>query len=89
MEKIQHRNCRNYAAVDVVKGICHRTKKVVAADVEGCEHSVVTPKCRGCKNFTADARTVEMGVCEASTNQPKFFAYPDMNAVTCESYEPN
>lgn len=86
MELMHHRDCRNFAAVDVAKGICHRTKNMVPADGDQCEECVATPKCKGCRNFTADAKRVELGVCEASTATPKFFAYPDMVALTCEMF---
>lgn len=86
MEMLHHRDCRNFAPVDVAKGICHRTKNMVPADGDQCEECVATPKCRGCRNFTADAKRVELGVCEASTVTPKFFAYPDMVALTCEMF---
>ena len=87
MEKLHHRDCRNFAPVDVAKGICHRTKEMVASDGDHCESCVATPKCRGCKNFTGDKERIELGVCEASTAVPKFFAYPDMVAVTCEWFQ--
>lgn len=86
MELMHHRDCRNFAAVDVAKGICHRTKNMVPADGDQCEECVATPKCKGCRNFTADKVRVELGVCEASTATPKFFAYPDMVAQTCEMF---
>ncbi len=87
METLHHRDCRNCAPVDVAKGICHRTKQMVPADAEGCGELVAMPRCRSCRNFTADPKVVEMGTCEASTATPKFFAYPDMVALTCEWYE--
>jgi hypothetical protein len=30
-------DCRNYAPVDVVKGVCHASKLIVLADGETCE----------------------------------------------------
>ena len=59
MEMLHHRDCRNFAPVDVAKGICHRTKNMVPADGDQCEECVATPK---------------------------FFAYPDMVALTCEMF---
>jgi hypothetical protein len=43
------------------------------------------PKCKNCANFKADGE--QMGICEASMNDPKFFAYPDLVAVTCDMYK--
>lgn len=86
MTKFNHRDCRNYAPVDVTKGICHLSKELVLADAEQCNDFTVMPKCKHCTRFVVDAQTVEMGICGASAHEPKFFAYPDMVAVTCESY---
>ena len=37
----KHCDCRNYAPVDVVKGICHRTKDLILGDERNqCEHYV-------------------------------------------------
>lgn len=84
-----HRDCLNFAPVDVAKGICHRTKNMVAADAEGCEKFNQKPKCRHCQNFKADTERVELGTCLASTAEPQFLAYPDMTAVTCEWFKQN
>lgn len=81
-----HRDCRNYAPVDVAKGICHLTKEMVQADAEQCSDFTLMPRCKHCKHFAADAAVHEMGTCEVSTHVPKFFAYPDMVSVTCEQY---
>ena len=85
--KHPHRDCRNFAPVDVAKGICHLSKKVIPADGDQCQNFDQIPKCRWCQNFKADPDTVEIGTCEASMNTPKFMAYPDMVSVTCEMYK--
>jgi 4-hydroxyphenylacetate decarboxylase small subunit len=82
-----HRDCRNFAPVDVAKGICHRTKEMIPADGEACRDFDRIPKCRWCANFQADPGTVEMGTCGASAGTSQFMAYPDMVAVTCEMYQ--
>lgn len=87
--KHTHRDCYQFAPIDVVKGICHRTKKTIPADGETCGEFDRIPKCRHCKNFAADTNTVEIGVCDASMHTPKFAAYPDMVSTTCEMYEAN
>lgn len=87
--KFNHRDCHNYAPIDVVKGMCHVTKTIVIGDAEQCETFNLMPKCKHCTQFTANTDVVEMGVCEASTTEPKFFAYPDMVTVTCEWFHQN
>ena len=89
MTKFNHRDCRNYAPVDVAKGICHLSKEFVQADAEQCQDFTRMPKCKHCSHFEADPKTVEMGICGASAHEPKFFAYPDMVSVTCEHFNQN
>ena len=84
--KLNHRDCRNFAPVDVTKGICHRTKDMVLADSEQCQDFSLQPKCKNCKEFARTEDAIEMGVCLASKQEPKFFAYPDMVALTCEMF---
>lgn len=79
----KHLDCRNYAAVDVAKGICHRTKDVVLADADHCEHFVATQKCKFCSHFTAGTEQY-IGTCEAAPNKP--MTYPDLVTVTCEQF---
>lgn len=86
-EKYLHRDCINYAAIDVAKGICHLSKDTVQADGECCPNFKRLAKCKFCVNFTAHKEKIELGTCEASMNTPKFLAYPDMAAVTCEMYK--
>jgi 4-hydroxyphenylacetate decarboxylase small subunit len=78
-----HRDCRNFAPLDVVKGICHRTKDVVGADDERCENFDRLPRCRHCSSFMVDDRG-QLGTCGAAARKP--MAYPEMVAVTCESF---
>jgi 4-hydroxyphenylacetate decarboxylase small subunit len=84
-----HRDCQNFAAIDVAKGICHRTKELVQADAEQCPGCVPLRKCANCNQFSATSGVIGMGVCGASKAEPKFFAYPDMVATTCELYQPH
>jgi hypothetical protein len=65
----------------------HVTKTIMLGDAEQCSDFDLMPKCKNCTQFTADTETVEMGVCQASTMEPKFFAFPDMVSVTCEFYK--
>jgi len=82
----RHRDCRQFAPVDVAKGLCHRTKEMVSQDDGACAFFDRIPKCGWCLNFRPDPAQTHLGVCEASPHEPKFAAYPDMVAVTCESY---
>ena len=78
----KHMDCRNYAAVDVAKGICHRTKELVLADGEHCEHFMATQKCKFCQHFVATAQY--LGICDAVPSKP--MTYPDLIALTCENF---
>jgi len=79
----RHCDCRNYAPVDVVKGICHRTKDVILGDEEQCAHYVALSKCKFCASFSA-SKEEHMGTCNADPRKP--WTYPDLIAVTCESF---
>jgi 4-hydroxyphenylacetate decarboxylase small subunit len=80
-----HLDCRNYAPIDVVKGICHRTKTVVAGDQSACESFDPLPRCRLCRLYTAGEQA-SIGTCAATPDRP--MTYPDLAAVTCEWYAP-
>jgi hypothetical protein len=73
--------------MDVTKGICHRTKEVVLADLDTCPDFQLMAKCRNCKAFTGTPGQAELGTCERSAHEPKFFTYPDLAAVTCRDYQ--
>ena len=80
----RHCDCRNYAHVDVVKGICHRTKDPILGDEAQCDHFVQLAKCRNCSNYSASAEEY-LGTCNAEAGKP--WTYPDLIAVTCESFK--
>ena len=79
---LKHMDCRNYAPLDVVKGICHRTKELVLADCDCCESFVATLKCKFCDHFAATSQY--LGTCNAVAAKP--LTYPDLIAVTCENF---
>jgi len=79
-----HIDCRNFAPVDVAKGICHRTKEPVPADGEACEAFALLPRCRHCGRYEPDAKPFR-GFCNAEPHRP--MTYPDLAAVTCGWYE--
>lgn len=80
---LSHKDCYNYAPVDVVKGICHRTKELVLADGESCELSEPAPRCKFCVHFTPGAEQY-IGTCGAGPGNP--MTYPALAAVTCERF---
>ncbi|HUT86427.1 MAG TPA: 4-hydroxyphenylacetate decarboxylase small subunit [Elusimicrobiales bacterium] len=84
MQKEKCRDCKNYAPVDVVKGICHITKKLIQAEGEICKEYLMIAKCKNCKNYSPDDGKEDIGICKISKN--KFMAYGDMISVTCTSY---
>lgn len=79
---MKHMDCRNFAAVDVAKGICHRTKELVLADSDHCEHCVRIPKCKFCTYFISTDEY--LGICNAVPTKP--VVYPDLITVTCELF---
>lgn len=85
MTKLAYRDTRNYAPIDVIKGIDLLTKKIVLGDTDAPQGYELMPKCKFCKNFSETEDY--LGICESSMNSPKFMAYGDMNAITCGMFE--
>ena len=81
---LQHLHCRNYAPIDVIKGICHRTKQSILADDPACSLLERLPRCRECKLYS-DGEAEHLGTCGATDDHP--MTYPDLVAVTCEWFE--
>ena len=77
----KNRDCRNYAPVDVAKGMCHKQKILVLADDPACDKFDQLPKCEHCLKFSPGEEE-HLGTCTASPNQP--MTYPDLISVTCE-----
>lgn len=82
-----HRDCRNYAPIDAAKGICHLTKIDVAGDACCCSSFNRIQKCKYCISYNCDIENADIGVCLSSDNNPKFMAYADMIAITCEKFK--
>ena len=74
-------DCRNYAPVDVAKGICHVRKQIVLGDDQACEMFEKLPKCRHCAKYTPGEQAY-LGTGAASPARP--MTYPDLAGVTCE-----
>jgi 4-hydroxyphenylacetate decarboxylase small subunit len=82
MNSPKHMDCRNFAAIDVAKGICHRTKELVLADADHCGHYVPIQKCKLCVHFAPGDQY--LGACNAVPGKP--MTYPDLITVTCEMF---
>ena len=82
--EFHHRDCCNFASVDVIKGICHLSKEMVLADSDNCINFEMLPKCAHCRNFSQSDQEY-LGICEVSPM--KFMTYPDLIALTCENFE--
>jgi hypothetical protein len=76
-------DCRNFAALDVVKGICHAKKELVFADGKTCELFDKLPKCKHCQHYHPSEEAY-LGNCAAVSAQP--LTYPDLCGVTCEHF---
>jgi 4-hydroxyphenylacetate decarboxylase small subunit len=85
IESSAHRDCRNFAPLDVAKGICHLTGDVVTADDRCCPNLALLERCRICMHFAPDEGNVSLGICLASRN--RFMAYGEMTSLTCENYQ--
>ncbi len=80
---MKHLDCRNFAPVDVAKGICHVKKQLILADGESCETFQKLPKCKHCQSYLPGDQAY-IGACAASSPHP--MTYPDLAAVTCEDF---
>lgn len=81
---LAYRDTREFVPVDADKGLDRLTGKMVQADIDAPAGYTKLPKCKFCKNYGESAQNI--GICGASTMDPKFMAYGDMIAVTCEMY---
>jgi 4-hydroxyphenylacetate decarboxylase small subunit len=79
----RHLDCRNFAPLDVVKGLCHRTKERVLADDPACEALLRLPRCRHCASYEAGPEP-HLGACSAAPSRP--MTYPDLVALHCELF---
>ena len=77
----EHKDCRNYAPIDVAKGICHVRKEIILADGTSCESFERLPKCKHCQHYVPGSEA-HLGTCQAETTRP--MTYPDLIGVTCE-----
>ncbi|MCW7754863.1 4-hydroxyphenylacetate decarboxylase small subunit [Desulfobotulus sp. H1] len=82
---IPYRDTLEFIPVDVDKGIDRLTGKMVKADASAPDGYGMVAKCKFCKNYTEEKDYI--GICEASEQTPKFIAYGDMLAVTCNQFQ--
>ena len=82
--KTRHYDCRNFAAVDVVKGICHRTKLMMLADDASCESRDPLPRCGFCEKY-APADRVGIGVCRLAETVK--MTYPELSGALCDGFK--
>ncbi|MFC2078089.1 4-hydroxyphenylacetate decarboxylase small subunit [Candidatus Bipolaricaulota bacterium] len=80
----RHLDCRNFAPIDGVKGICHLTKATVLADDDTCASFDCRPKCRECRLYSPGEQE-HIGTCGATPDLP--MTYPDLVVVTCEWFD--
>lgn len=85
MTNLTYKDTRNYNPIDASKGIDLLTGNRVLADDIAPEGYEAMPKCKNCSMYVKEDEF--NGICEASTQEPKFFAYGEMVSVTCESYK--
>jgi len=78
-----HLDCRNYAPLDVAKGMCHVRKEIILADGTSCELFERLPKCKHCQYYTPGSEAY-LGVCQAEATRA--MTYPDLAGVTCEAF---
>lgn len=75
-------DCAYLAPVDVFKGICHITKKMVMLDDPACSNFKAVEKCKFCKNFQPLENEEDLGLCMG-----KELTYPELITKTCEMFE--
>mgnify|MGYP001811781248 CR=1 FL=1 len=95
MTQFVYKDTRNYAPLDATKGIDVATGEEVMADDPAPDGYDPMPKCRNCAHYKpTDDR---LGVCGVDVLQTeadqrrfkeeRFFAYAEMDALTCENHE--
>ncbi|WP_462326514.1 4-hydroxyphenylacetate decarboxylase small subunit [Desulfobaculum sp.] len=83
--KLEYRDTREFVPVDVDKGLDRLTGEMVKGDTAAPEGYTMLPKCKFCANY--EGTDTFDGVCQASQQEPRFMAYGDMTAVTCEMFK--
>ncbi|MTJ80190.1 MAG: 4-hydroxyphenylacetate decarboxylase small subunit [Telmatospirillum sp.] len=81
---LAYRDTREFVPVDADKGLDRLTGAMVSADSLAPAGYTRLPKCKFCSKYLESETNI--GTCGASAHEPKFMAYGDMTAVTCEMF---
>lgn len=81
---LKHNDCKNFVAVDVVKGICRLNNQLVFIDTDICPKFEQLPKCKNCFNFS-NANKDNIGNCDCS--KAGYWTYADNIALNCVGYQ--
>lgn len=81
---LKHNDCRNFAPVDVAKGICRIKNELIFIDGEPCEKFEMLPKCKNCGHFI-NVDKDDIGTCKGFKDN--YWAFGENIAVTCENYQ--
>lgn len=86
MEKrtLKHNDCKHFVAVDVVKGICRRSDKIIFIDSDICPKFEAVAKCKNCENFLEPDED-NIGTCKCS--KIGYWTYGENFALNCEGYQ--
>jgi len=76
------KDCKYYLPVDAFKGICKISKETISPDKQASPNFQKNKKCKFCTNFSFSENNEFLGKC-----MKEFDAYPDMIAVTCETFQ--
>jgi len=82
-ENMKHNDCENFSPIDVAKGICRLSNKMVFIDTPVCESFIAVSKCKNCSSFKNPNKD-NIGTCVGLKKES--WTYGDLNAVTCEGY---
>lgn len=83
-DSFKHNDCRNFVAVDVVKGICRITNKLVFIDTDVCPKFEAVAKCKNCTNFLEPDKD-NIGTCKCSS--VGYWTFGENFALNCEGYK--
>ncbi|GAA0076350.1 4-hydroxyphenylacetate decarboxylase small subunit [Clostridium sp. CTA-5] len=85
-ENIKHNDCKNFCSIDVAKGICRLSNKMIFTDTPVCNNFNEAYKCKNCLNFK-NVDKDNMGTCTGLKIES--WTFGDLSAVTCEGYKSN
>ncbi|QXM06897.1 4-hydroxyphenylacetate decarboxylase small subunit [Crassaminicella indica] len=83
-KNLKHHDCLNFAPIDVAKGICRITNKIIFTDTNTCPKFIALKKCKNCAHFT-NPNSKNIGTCLGLEKES--WTYGELCAVTCEGYK--